>query len=155
MDESEFQMDATLLQSPAEARKAAEAEKRGRQALRERSDSWDAAHEKRVGQLTAELLRDSPDAGADEKLLVRLAAAEAALFERLEVLQVQLAERAVLLIDAPSHVLLITKALKDAVAVSSAVGRRIESVLGTTSVLRAQRELTGARPSSRAHLRVA
>ncbi len=144
-----------LLPSPTDARRAAEAEERARQALRERSDSWETAHQQRIVQLTAELLRDSPHAADDEKLLVRLAAAEVALFERLEVLELQLAERAVLMVDQPTHVLRLTAALKDAVAVSGALGRRVESLLGTASVLRAQRELAPGRSERRAHLRAA
>lgn len=150
MDESESQIDTPLLQSPAEARKAAETETRGRQTLHNRSDSWDAAHRQRVRQLTAELLRDSPNAGADEKLLARMAAAEAALFERLEVLQVQLAERAVLMVDQPSLALKLAKTLREMTTVSSSVGRRVESLLSTASVICAQRALTAKRPGLRA-----
>lgn len=149
-------MDATqLFQSPDEAQKAAETEERGRQALRDKSQEWAEQHKARARTIERELLSGNPDAGPSEVLLFRVTAAEAALAERLSYLQVQVLERVVLLIDSPTQAARLAVVAKDAIAVSGSVGRRIESLLSTAAVLRAQRLLSPSRKDRGSHLRVA
>lgn len=144
-------MDSLLI----DRQNGAASDARGRQALREKTDQWDAQHRKRADQLAVELLHDMPGAGADERLLARLVAREAALVERLADLEVQLAERAFLLVDNPAHVLKITKALREAAAVSGAMTRRVESLLATASALRMQRLMAPSSSEKRSRLRAA
>ena len=144
-----------LLPSPADARRNAEAEEQGRQALRERSDRWETEHGERAQQLVADFLRDTPNAGADERVLLRLAAGETELAKQLEQLMAQLLGRASLLVDTPSHVVTLTKTLKEVAAVSGAIGRRIESLLTTARSLQLQRQLAGEHRIKPSHLRVA
>ncbi len=119
----------------------AEAEAAGKRALRQRSKEWDAEHQARAAEHEKNLRADVPDAGRDEVLVYQLAGAETALVERTERTILQLLERADLLVDQPTHILKITKALRELVAVRGALGGRVESLLGTASVLRAQRRL--------------
>lgn len=147
--------DTPLTPSPADAKRIADAEERGRRALKEQSERWGTEHRQRSERLAAELLRDMPDAGADERLLARLVAHEVALAERLADLEVQLAERAFLLVDNPAHVLKVTKALREAAAVSGSMSRRVESLLATASALRMQRLMAPPSSEKRSHLRAA
>lgn len=149
-------MDGTpLIPSRADAKRAADAEARARRALQARSERWAVEHMKRAEVLAAELTRDMPGAGADERLLVRLASREVALAERLADLEVQLAERACLLLSNPTTMLKITKALRDTAAINGAITRRIESLLATASALRLQRRMAAASGEKRSHLHAA
>lgn len=125
--------------------------RRGRQrALAEKSKEWSVAHDARVAEFERELSSDANDVGRDHQLLVHLAAHEAALAERLAHVQVQLLERVNLVIDNAALVLKVAKTLREMTVVSGAVGRRVESLLSTASVIRAQRALTAKRPNLRA-----
>lgn len=132
-------------------------EERARRHLRAQSAEWSDRHRVRVDQIVAELLADAPDSDANRALLLRLVATEVALFERLTELEQGLVERALVLVDQPSLLLKVTRALKDATAVSGAIGRRVESLLRTSALLGARRELTVKRnpADGPSHLRVA
>ena len=127
---------------PARRVSAAEAEQHARRALREHSAAWSQKHEARVAELGRELLGDEGEACPDQRLLVRLAAIEAALAEQMAELQVQILGRVSLLVDSPVTALKATKTLKEHVTVGSALAARVESLLTTASVLRAQNQLT-------------
>lgn len=128
---------------------ALEAELAQPRALQRKAEEWARRHDDRVAQLQRELWADSGDVGRDHQLLVHLAAHEAALAERLAHVQVQLLERASLVVDNAALALKVAKTLREMTAVSGAIGRRVESLLGTASVIRAQRALTAKRPSLR------
>lgn len=140
----------SFFRSPAETKAAAQAEQDGRRALRERSDAWAEHHKALVKEVERDLLRDCGDVGPDHALLTRMAAIEAVLSARLADLELQLIERACTLVDNPAHVATLARTLKDVVAVNGAIGGRMEALLGSASILRAQRELAG---KPRSHLR--
>lgn len=126
-------------------------EQRARRSLRERSAATRKNHADRAAQIEQNLSADSADAGPQHALLLHLAADQAALAQELGELQVQLVGRAHLLLDSPASALKVAKALKELTVVASAIGGRVESLLGTASLLRAQRALTSSkRPGLRA-----
>lgn len=136
--------------APADERSAALSERDVRRALREQSQQWATTHRSRVDELQRELLCDCAHIGPDHGLLLRTAAMEAGLAARLADVELQLIERAGVLVDSPEHVAAVARALKEVVAVSGAISARVESLLGAASVIRAQRELGG---KTRSHLR--
>jgi hypothetical protein len=87
----------------------------------------------------AALRADTPDAGADEQILQGLVAEELAITSALLDTQAQLTVRLGLLLDDPRKMAAVTGVLKEVVAVTNALSRRIEGALGVASNLRAQR----------------
>jgi hypothetical protein len=116
-----------------------------------RDAAWHDRYKKRAAEVEQQLVADAGQIGADHRLLLRLAAGEAVLAEKLGDLQAQLIERAIALVDKPHHVVTLAKAAKELMGTHVAISQRVESLLGTASVLRAQREMT----QPRARLRVA
>lgn len=86
-----------------------------------------------------ELSAATPDAGPDERILYQLVADEVAIAAALLDLQAQLAARLGLLLDRPREMAAISKVLREVVAVSNAITRRVEGALGVASNIRAQR----------------
>jgi hypothetical protein len=74
-----------------------------------------------------------------------MAAAEAALAERLIELQLQIVERALVLVNNPANSLKMARAAKELHAVHSSIGNRIQSFLTTASILGSHREPARAR----------
>ena len=134
-----------LRQTEQELQAAKEAAEAGSRALHNLSTEWSEAHRARAEKIESELLSDTATAGADHRLLVRLAAREAALSERMSELQVQLLERANIAVNTPTWVGTIGTALKEVTATQVTIGRRVESLLSTAATIRAQRELAPAR----------
>lgn len=87
----------------------------------------------------AALRADSPDAGADEQILHGLVADELAIASALLDAQAQLTVRLGLLIDEPRKMATVAGVLKEVVAVSNAITRRVEGALAVAANLRSQR----------------
>jgi hypothetical protein len=130
------------------------AEGRARRALEEKAQQYVKAHRQRLDELTTEVIGEDPRASSGQKLLLSLAAHEAAIAERLQEIQVQLLFRVELLIESPASALKLTKVLKDVALLSSTVGARVESLLAASSVLAAQRDFAQVSAAER-RLRVA
>jgi len=109
-------------------------------------------HRVRSDELEHELVKDEPDVGADQRLLLRLAARETALLEDLQRVQIALIMRVEMAVDEPQLAQKLAKAAKESAVVSSSLSSRVEALLGTASSLRIQRHLSAERPP---HLRVA
>lgn len=113
------------------------------------SAMWKKAHDARVTEIESGLLKQRGDAGADEGLLLRLAAHDAALAERLGEAELQLTNRVVALIDNVSVGLSLSRVLKQVVAVRELTTRRMQGLLETAGVLRGQRKLAEITPLRR------
>jgi hypothetical protein len=87
------------------------------------------------------LSSSSPDADADERLLHRLVADEMVVLAALDDARHQLAARLPLLVDDPRLLIAVGKSLREIIAMTNAIGRRVESVLATASTLRASRRM--------------
>lgn len=87
----------------------------------------------------AALEADSPDAGADERILHRLVADEVAIISALMEAQAQLVARLALLIDDHKRMAAISKVLRDVVLVTNSISKRVEGALGVSANLQAQR----------------
>lgn len=99
----------------------------------------DPVHKEEGRRAERELLAQSPDAGADEKLLLRLVARSVPTRFQLEELEAQVIRRATILIDNPTTVLTLAKVARELVAVTASIQRRMNTALTTASALRAQR----------------
>jgi hypothetical protein len=99
----------------------------------------DSVHEDEGRKAERELLAQSPDAGADERLLLRLVARSVPTRFQLEELEAQVVRRATILIDNPATVLTLAKVARELVAVTASIQRRMNTALTTASALRAQR----------------
>ncbi len=86
------------------------------------------------------LRAESPSAGEDELLLYDLVAAEMPVIAALNEVQHELSQRLLEHPDNPKILALLVRVLRDVVAVSTALGRRVEGGLSAASALRAQRE---------------
>lgn len=84
-----------------------------------------------------------PDASAPERLLLDMVATELPIHGTLVEAEAQLSARLELLLlhDDIKSVSVLAKALRNVQIVSHAVGRRVETVLGTALALRSQRRL--------------
>lgn len=98
--------------------------------------------EKLGEEATATCLSDADGAPAQE-LLLDLAARQAALCKSLIKTEVELAQRLASLVDDPRGAYVVAKVLREAVAISGALSRRVSEVLTTATTLRMQEELTG------------
>ena len=96
-------------------------------------------HVERGRQARAQLATLSPDAAADERLLLELAAEEVALVDALQLASGRLAGQLIEVLPDSKSLLMTSKALREVVATQCALTRRIEGVLGAASTLRGQR----------------
>ena len=99
-------------------------------------------------QVRAALLAASPEAAADETLLVDLVARQVPIYSALEEAQLQLALRLTMSANAPTAALALARVMKEITHLSGAIQKRIEGSLATAAGLRAQRRflsLRGAR----------
>ena len=123
-------------------KKEADAKQRAhRQALQALSSRWGDRHRKRVDALTKELGSDSPDAGADEQAIYRLAATCAAVCEQLGRAQLQLGERIERLVDEHKALLVVAKAMREVTSVQRSTLRSVQELLSAAATVRAQRKL--------------
>ena len=93
---------------------------------------------------TEQVLRDfvhGDDIAADEEVLLRLAADQEQLLQRLWRIENKLGARLEQALDDPRLAFCVTRVLRDCVRVSSAVHRRIASSLESASLLRGRRRL--------------
>lgn len=141
----------SLLASTDEVKQAAAAKQQAQDALRRHSTAVAQHHAERAAQVERELLARSADAGADERVLVHMAACEVALAERLGEIEVEVLVRVQLLVDAPGMALKASKMLKELVNVGGTLGARVQALLAAAATMRAQRALTtGSRTGLRA-----
>lgn len=120
-----------------------------KRAVDELSATWREAHEARTAEIEAELLKDRADTSADERLLLRAAARDAALGEKLGQTEQQLADRALALIDNVAVGLQLARTLRQVVACHDVATRRLQALLETVGVLRGQRRLAATAPLRR------
>ena len=112
-----------------------------KRAIDELSATWRKAHAERTAKLEADLLAERTNARADEVLLVRLAAHDGALSERLADAELQLSERLSALVDNAAVALSLARALQRTIACREACARRLRDLLQAAAVVRAQRGL--------------
>jgi hypothetical protein len=112
-----------------------------RKALHALSQRWGQKHADRVAELAQELGAGSPDAGADEQLIHRLAATSAAVSEILCRAQLQLAERLERFVDEPKALLIVARSLREVTTTQIATMRSVQELLSAAGTLRAQRRL--------------
>jgi hypothetical protein len=113
------------------------------------SEQWRAKHAKRVAGLEAELLQDRPGATRDERLLVHVAAHDAALCDRLAEAELQISERLIALVDNAAVSLALAKGLQRTIACREASARRLRDLLQAAAVLRGQHKLATVTPIKR------
>jgi hypothetical protein len=125
-----------------DAEQAATAKQKSqRQAIHELSQRWGQKHAARVDELARELSAGSPDAGADEKIVQRLAASSTAVAEVLHRAQLQLAERLERFVDDPKTFLMLAKSLQALTTTQSSTMRSVQELLSAAATVRAQRRL--------------
>lgn len=107
-------------------RMAAAKQKGQRAALHALSQRWGEQHAQRVTELSRELGTDSLDAGADERLIHRLAATSTAVSEMLGRAQLQLAERLERFVDDPKALLVVARSLREVTTTQAATMRSIQ-----------------------------
>jgi hypothetical protein len=112
-----------------------------RKAMQALSARWGEEHLKRIDELAKELSTGTPDAGADERLIHRLAATSTAVSEMLGRAQLQLAERLERFVDDPKALLIVAKSLREVTTTQSSTLRSVEELLAAAATVRAQRRL--------------
>jgi hypothetical protein len=113
------------------------------------SVAWQVAHDERVREIEAQLLNERVQASAGERLLLRLAAHDAALTDKLAKTELQLAERMLALIDNVQVGASLARTLRQVVACRAVATRRLQELLETAGVLRGQRKLAEVTPLRR------
>ena len=103
---------------------------------------WQREHSRRARAYESQLLKESPQASADEKLLLHLASHDAALCETLGEAEVQLCKRVTTLVDNPKVVCALARALHEVTACRSAAAKRVQELLESAGVIRGQRRIT-------------
>ena len=88
-----------------------------------------------------ELMKQYPDADAAERLVLRLVSHDVALAETLGRTEVELAHRALALVDNVAIGLALAKTLRQLSAVRGAATQRVQDLLQAARVLRGQRKL--------------
>jgi hypothetical protein len=126
------------------AESASEPPAGGKLAMEKLEHAWRVHHADLVDKLHDELRKDSPGAKADEKLVLRLAAHDAAIGELLGDLQLQLARRIEAFIDQPKTAVVIARALHEVTGCRNAAARRAQELLLAAGTIRAQRRIGGA-----------
>jgi|SRR5581483_7478937 len=101
----------------------------------------DPAFVARGRQVGDALKADFHSASPAETILLDLVADEMPVMASLLAAQSELAARLELVFDKPSHLLLMTRALKGVTEVQHAISKRIENLLGAATNMRAQRGL--------------
>jgi hypothetical protein len=116
-------------------------QKNQRKAIHDLSQRWGQKHAERVDELARELSAGSPGAGADEKVVQRLAASSTAVAEVLHRAQLQLAERLERFVDDPKALLVVAKSLREVTSTQSSTLRSVQELLSAAGTVRAQRRL--------------
>jgi hypothetical protein len=133
--------DLEPVTGPEAERAAAAKQKSQRKAIHELSQRWGQKHAERVDALARELGAGSPDAGADEKIVQRLAASSTAVAEVLHRAQLQLAERLERFFDDPKNFLMLAKSLQALTTTQSSTMRSVQELLSAAATVRAQRKI--------------
>jgi hypothetical protein len=133
--------DLEPMAGPVAERVAAAKQKVGRKALQHLSQRWGQKHAERVAELARELAAGSPDAGADERLIHRLAATSTAVSEMLGRAQLQLAERLERFVDDPKALLVVAKSLREVTTTQASTLRSLQELLTAAATVRSQRRL--------------
>jgi hypothetical protein len=126
------------------AAKQKQAEEREAENIRyaiKKGKEWQKEHSKRARAYESELLKQSPQASADEKMLLNLASNDAALCEALSEVEVQLCKRAAMLVDSAKIVCALARALHEVTLCRSAAAKRVQELLESAGVLRGQRRI--------------
>lgn len=134
---------------PFQAKHAGNGEEATKHDLDGITAAWKKAHETRTATIEAGLLKQRSEAGPDERLLLQLAAHDAALCEKLGEAELQLANRVVALIDNAAVALALSRTLERVAAVRELTTRRMQGLLETAGVLRGQRKLAETAPLRR------
>lgn len=113
---------------------------------------WRGAHRKRTRAIERQLMSALPNATAVDKVLVKLAAHDAAVAELVGDAQVLLASRVVALVDNPKSVATLTRALSESTSCRNAAARRVEALMQTVTTMRTQRAFVESEPKA-PHLR--
>lgn len=95
----------------------------------------------RARERSDELTGMAPDAAADERVLLELAASELELLDELRDAELQVVRRVGALVDSPDLCLKLAQALSNTSRVSSSVAGRVREALLAASSLRARRRL--------------
>ncbi len=132
-----------------ESRDRDEQDTDARRHAEELSAAWRKAHEKRSTEIEAELMKQHTKADADEHLLLRLVAHDAALAEKLGQAEAQLAERVLAMVDNAVVSQALARTLGQVVAARDGTCRRIQDLLQTAGILRGQRKLAPKMPLRR------
>lgn len=113
------------------------------------SHAWQRQHSLRKKSIKDELLKQYPDADAAERLVLGLVSHDVALAETLGRTEVQLAHRALALVDNVAIGMAIAKTLRQLSAVREATTQRVQDLLQAARVLRGQRKLADRPPLRR------
>jgi hypothetical protein len=105
------------------------------------SSEWREQHGARKKAIETELMKQYADADAAERLLLGLVSHDVALAETLGDSEVQLAHRALALVDNVNVGLALAKTLKQVSLVREAATRRVQDLLQTARILAGQRKL--------------
>lgn len=108
------------------------------------SGRWQQEHRRRVRKVSRQLVKERPQAAAEERLVLDLAAHDAALAEVLADVQVELASRVRVLLDNVAVAVSLTKALREVTKVRVAAAKRVEESLIAVGTLRNQRQISPA-----------
>ena len=103
---------------------------------------WQRQHALRKNSIKSELIEQYPDADAAERLVLGLVSHDVALAETLGRTEVQLAHRALVLVDNVAVGLAIARTLRQLSAVREAATHRVQDLLQAARVLRGQRNLS-------------
>ena len=110
---------------------------------------WQKSHLKRTRALEDELNNENPQASREEKMLMNLISGDYAMCEVLLEIELGLAKRACTLVDNPSTVLALARALRETTACRGATEGRLQELMKTRAVLNGQRKLAQVVPLRR------
>ncbi|HWA24384.1 MAG TPA: hypothetical protein VG734_01825 [Lacunisphaera sp.] len=134
--EHPWSWDEAGQKAAAEARKKATDE-----SIARLSKSWRQQHEHDARKRLKTLLADAPNAQADERLLLNMAARDSSLASSLWRTQVQLAARVGVSLENPKQALQLARALKEVTACRNAITKRAEELALAVGTIRVQRQL--------------
>lgn len=116
-------------------------------ALEQLSARWRQVHRLHAQKISRRLLKERPQVTADERVVLDLAAHDAALAQVLADVQVELANRVRVLLDNVVVAVSLAKALREVTKVRDAAAKRVEESFVAAGTLRNQRQIVP--PSSR------
>jgi hypothetical protein len=110
------------------------------------NQAWRAQHLKRRQAIEKQLLTARTDVTAVDRVLVSLAAHDAALAELLGDAQVLVASRVLALVNNPKQMLALARGLRETTSCRTAATTRVEQLLLTVARLPAKRVSTASKP---------